>query len=404
MRMKRNSIIGVIFLCMIGLNSCSSKNTSEGNRLKENKTETEVEANQNGKEKTKQAPEMIKKTLSSGVKVDAKIEVNDTTDFSKAKEYSVDYQEFDVDKLYHLFMEKEEIVEKTEEKDTESDEGNGIIRYYKSKTGKVFGSYGGISINYSTSKYQNIQVEHSVALARSNGESELDELKQELPFETREQAEKKVTELLTELGVNFDKGHCYSIEYNWLKNKTKEIEAAFGEQGRSEKEIEEMGWSEKLNCYLFEYSELVDKVPVMGEERLIKNRTISSPTIRIIYSKDGIEEFEVSYLYKPISEMKVAAILDTESAVDKLDEKYNSIILEGEYTVSKMRLEYVVDYNVDKKQYSLIPAWHFDISHEIEIPSEEDTNKLVRDVILEQVYMNAIDGTEILMSAEGEGA
>ena len=88
-------------------------------------------------------------------------------------------------------------------------------------------------------------------------------------------------------------------------------------------------------------------------------------------------------------------IKNVDEIISRLDEKYNSIILDGKYTVEKIQLEYIPLETTEANSYELIPAWRFYVGHEMNIQNKDDSSKTELYKMPTQVLFNATDGTEI---------
>ena len=49
--------------------------------------------------------------------------------------------------------------------------------------------------------------------------------------------------------------------------------------------------------------------------------------------------------------------------LNAIDQKYNSVILQGNYKVNSMELEYIADIRDKSEKYTLLPVWRCSISH-----------------------------------------
>ena len=88
-------------------------------------------------------------------------------------------------------------------------------------------------------------------------------------------------------------------------------------------------------------------------------------------------------------------VLTLDEALDKVDEKYNSIIMEGDYYINDIQMAYMPIKTDDAGIVRLIPVWYFQTTHQILLPDKSGTGE----IMLPQdgyILINALDGTELL--------
>ena len=86
-----------------------------------------------------------------------------------------------------------------------------------------------------------------------------------------------------------------------------------------------------------------------------------------------------------------------DEALQAVDDKYNSVIMEGEYFIDDIQMAYTPVQTEETGIVRLIPVWYFQTTHQILVPNRSGTGE----VMLPQsgyILINALDGTELLHS------
>ena len=88
-------------------------------------------------------------------------------------------------------------------------------------------------------------------------------------------------------------------------------------------------------------------------------------------------------------------MLTLDEALQAVDDKYNSVIMEGEYFIDDIQMAYTPIKTDDAEIVRLIPVWYFQTTHQILLPDKSGTGE----IMLPQdgyILINALDGTELL--------
>lgn len=325
----------------------------------------------------------IKDVLSSGIVVDAKIEVPEALGAGNLPIYSAFTRKMEFKKFNDLFMKDKKIVEKNDGI-SEGNMGNEVYKYYIAEDGSTLTYNGGIFLNYSDARFTDIYVDYEIE------DKEREKLERDFSFETRKDAAKKIENVFQELGVEvYSEYQCYALDYKWIQEKNPYLD-----------EEKSINWNDEMNCYLFRYLGAVDQMPMTNQIRDVQGQFTPATNIFVAYSKDGIVQIEIANLFQIEGKKEEIDIISIDDMLSLLDNKYNSIILEGKYNVTKIRFEYVPLNTPEDGIYHLVPAWRVYIEHEIETPDKSKSNNLETVVIPTQVLFNAADGTEILTGVD----
>lgn len=385
--MKRKLLLLQFTLLLVLLAACSKNSNITTEHQNGNKES--LDNREDNKEIEIQNGSRIEKTLSSGIIVDAKLTIPDKARLESMPVFDASLQEIPFDTIYRTFMKDKEIEHKNEEQ-TEDNIGNGIFKYYTTTDGCSLTYSGGVFIYYSSSRYNNINID------TKNENDDSTEYDKDFGFKMREEAGKEIQKVLSGIGIEvYEKYNCYALDYQMLQQANKVTENEIPDEKKSATMSEQPIWNEDLNCYLFEFFGVVNHMPITNQIREVKDSIIPATEIKVLYSQNGIEQITISECFNIESEKYQSSIQGVEEALDKLDEKYNSIILEGNYYVEKIQLEYIPIETKEKGIYELIPGWRFYIIHEMSIENKEEANKTDLYRIPTQVLFNAISGEEI---------
>ena len=190
-----------------------------------------------------------------------------------------------------------------------------------------------------------------------------------LDFASIEETDKTIQDIAEKLNIAVGKGVCYTIDTSSQPH------------------------------YVFQYEILVNGMPLAMFDGGSYSDNVFTPGtyLTAVLDEDGIRHFDVSYVLKETETGDAQRILTLDEALDKVDEKYNSIIMEGDYYINDIQMAYTPIKTDDTKIVRLIPVWYFQTTHQILVPNRSGTGK----VMLPQsgyILINALDGTELLHS------
>ena len=80
--------------------------------------------------------------------------------------------------------------------------------------------------------------------------------------------------------------------------------------------------------------------------------------------------------------------------LNAIDQKYNSVILQGNYKVNSMELEYIADIRDKSEKYTLLPVWRCSISHNYDT-QDKNSSKIINIEDNSILFIDATSGTEI---------
>lgn len=335
-----------------------------------------------------QIPQSYRGTLSSGVQVDAEINVPSLLEEEHMGIYSGSFFHVETEKLAKALMPNTD----WQYEEHPGDGGEGILHTYTdcSGLGKMY-SMDDICLSYSSDLFEKV---------RTNFEMD-NEVDEEYSFASKESANQEIRKTFTDVGLAVGEEYeCTAMDYQRLKELNLQQFAGFENDPRfmqEKEELENIPWSADMDCYVFTFHAVNEGVPLGTDNREINGVFIPGSFISVTYTKRGIEKLEISNLYKADEKMEEGKLLGLEDALAIIDEKYHSIILDGVYEISSVSLVYIADVSENKEdEFTLIPAWKFTI---IQNYAMEDKVNKEKEVAIEQentVYINAVTGKEIV--------
>lgn len=91
-------------------------------------------------------------------------------------------------------------------------------------------------------------------------------------------------------------------------------------------------------------------------------------------------------------------VLTLDEALQIVDDKYNSIIMEGNYKIDKIEMAYTPIQQQNVTEAKIIPVWRFQTNHALQYSAKNDSNETVEMTDTSYILINALDGTELLHS------
>lgn len=361
--MKRFAVV-LLSVLLVLLPGCTKPVTESGVQSTESGTaESTAEAlnsTESGAENTGEKAEHITQTLSSGVKVDADVYVPEAMQKSALAEMRGQGQLIDYEELKSLFCSGKTITEEGEEPWEMVTPGamEAVGKYVSTQDGDYLQRICGNTFYYMTER--DIQDIEDLTIYETG---------KNLDFASIEETDKTIRDIAEKLNITVGKGVCYTIDTSSMPH------------------------------YVFRYDLLVNGMPLGKFDGGSYSDNVFTPGtyLTAVLDEDGIRHFDVSYVLKETETGDAQRVLTLDEALDKVDEKYNSIIMEGDYYINDIQMAYTPIKTDDTKIVRLIPVWYFQTTHQILLPDKSGTGK----IMLPQdgyILINALDGTELLHS------
>ena len=222
-----------------------------------------------------------------------------------------------------------------------------------------------------------------------------------LPFATIEEAQGEIQGVIEQLDLPvIDEPACYTLNYEDLyEENERQYEAS--EELVSGLEMEppaKLEITEDDACYVFVYPVAVDGLPlspylngVYGDGSLT-----SGTELVVCYDKNGIAGFDFTFVPDDITASNGETALSLEEILAREEEKYNSLILEGEYFIYEIRQEYIAQpISSQKNRFTFLPVWRFSVAHTYEVDKGDGTGSALQVEEISFDIYDAITGEEI---------
>lgn len=359
--MKRFAVV-LLSVLLVLLPGCTKPVTESGMQSTESGTaESTAEAlssTESGAENTAEKAEHITKTLSSGVMVDTGVYVPESMQQQNLPEMQGTGQIVEFGKLKSIFCADKTIIEENESTVVTKSLGSDIDmeQYIYTENGDYLTCVGGNSFLYTAARD-----------TQDTSNLELYKTGEDLDFATIAEADGEIRKVAEELGISVGDSVCYTIDTSSMPH------------------------------YVFRYDLLVNGLPLGKFDGGSYSDNVFTPGtyLTAVLDEDGIRHFDVSYVLKETETGDAQRVLTLDEALDKVDEKYNSIIMEGDYYINDIQMAYTPIKTDDAGIVRLIPVWYFQTTHQILLPDKSGTGE----IMLPQdgyILINALDGTELL--------
>lgn len=222
-----------------------------------------------------------------------------------------------------------------------------------------------------------------------------------LDFQDLDHVKNEVEGILQDLRISYlNEPTCYTMDYASLMKAAENYNAFEKESGLSK---EFVTISEADACYVLRYQIAIEGMPISSHENgsFGDGSWTSGTMAECIYSKDGLVGLSLAYqLEADGAENEGAQGLSLEEALELLDQKYNSMILEGSYLVDNIDLEYVpLPQKGSLAQCTVVPTWRFSVLHTYEVPDKVNAGLTQTVERRSNVVFHAISGEELITEA-----
>lgn len=360
--MKRFAVVLLSILLAL-LPGCTKPMTERAESAESETVESiaeDLSSTESGAENTAEKAEHITKTLSSGVMVDADVYVPEAMQKSALAEMRGQGQLIDYEELKSLFCSGKTITEEGEEPWEMVTPGamEAVGKYVSTQDGDYLQRICGNTFYYMTER--DIQDIEDLTIYETG---------KNLDFASIEETDKTIRDIAEKLNIAVGKCVCYTIDTSSQPH------------------------------YVFQYEILVNGMPLAMFDggSYSGDAYVPGTYMTAVVDADGIRHYDVSYVLEELESGESKKVLTLDEALQAVDDKYNSVIMEGEYFIDDIQMAYTPIKTDDTKIVRLIPVWYFQTTHQILVPNRSGTGK----VMLPQsgyILINALDGTELLHS------
>ena len=338
MKMKLKCIIPMLMLTMTACASTSdSKETlTESSAITNESTDSSSTTQVSGN-----FPEKLNMEIER-VSFDAEVIAHSSAN-KKSKSYEVTVRKFDKEKVKEKLLSNIEVAETINYGDEDSYQG----------TKEEYLSVSPTRIYFYKNLYLYVNNAFSLFEDDRNAESYKDT---DFDFASRDEAKESILKELDSLGAGLGSDYfinMYSLDYETMK----ENEEVLDMDGEPDKSAYKSDWSSKDNCYYLCIRQSVNGIPV-GYKYADADENINeyNAPIQLLYSSSGIEFLSIDKMFDFSDKNEEVVLADMDKVSACIAKKYNDILNEAKYSVSKLELHYICVKESETK-YTVRPAW-----------------------------------------------
>lgn len=338
MKMKLKCIIPMLMLTMTACASTSdSKETlTESSAITNESTDSSSTTQVSGN-----FPEKLNMDIER-VSFDAEVIAHSSAN-KKSKSYEVTVRKFDKEKVKEKLLSNIEVAETINYGDEDSYQG----------TKEEYLSVSPTRIYFYKNLYLYVNNAFSLFEDDRNAESYKDT---DFDFASRDAAKESILKELDSLGAGLGSDYfinMYSLDYETMKENEKVLDM----DGEPDKSAYKPEWSSKDNCYYLCIRQSVNGIPV-GYKYADADENINeyNAPIQLLYSSSGIEFLSIDKMFDFSDKNEEVVLADIDKVSACIAKKYNDILNEAKYSVSKLELHYICVKESETK-YTVRPAW-----------------------------------------------
>ena len=338
MKMKLKYIIPMLMLTMTACASTSdSKETlTESSAITNESTDSSSTTQVSGN-----FPEKLNMEIER-VSFDAEVIAHSSAN-KKSKSYEVTVRKFDKEKVKEKLLSNIEVAETINYGDEDSYQG----------TKEEYLSVSPTRIYFYKNLYLYVNNAFSLFEDDRNAESYKDT---DFDFASRDEANELVLKDLDSLGAGVGSDYfinMYSLDYETIK----ENEEVLDVNDEIDKSAYKPNWSSQDNCYYLCIRQSINGIPV-GYKYSDADENINeyNAPIQILYSSSGIEFINIDRMFDFSDKNEEVVLADMDKVSACIAKKYNDILNEAKYSVSKLELHYICVKESETK-YTVRPAW-----------------------------------------------
>ncbi len=179
--------------------------------------------------------------------------------------------------------------------------------------------------------------------------------KAQLSFQTREEAFETVQKTLQAADINMETDYTgYALDYETMQSQ----EYYEDMDGHIDKSQYKPQWSDADNCYYFYINQIYRGLPLYHVYNKVFGDAgdINAP-VQAVVSAEGIEYFEIEKVFTVSEEKEGVSLTDMDSVVKTAEDKFNQVLGDAAYEITKAQLYYYVDLSSGMGVYDVRPAW-----------------------------------------------
>ena len=342
-------------------------------------------------EKTKTAAHMTK-TLSSGVVVDADVTMPESMQKTELPEMKGTGHEVAHEGLSEVFFGGAEVESTvTEIADNGYFSSNTMLELWQ--VGDTVLSAVGTTVAYSNGREVTAMYLFSeYASSLPFGDNRAVYLTgKNLDFATKE----KMRAYIDALGVSVLEPTCYTMDYDTMRAVYDGRTALETYNADFDFVIEPTKENEQ---YVLEYPITVNGMPLGSFDGGSYSGDVwaTGTSVKVFYGAEGLNMLAMPYALDVTDAGTPQPVLTLDEAIQKLEEKFDSMIVEGEWRVDEIEMAYIAVPIEGTNDARLLPVWRFQTEHTMEYAGKDDPSQTTTLTDRGDILFNALDGTELL--------
>ena len=177
----------------------------------------------------------------------------------------------------------------------------------------------------------------------------------QLSFMTREEAFATVQKTLQALDINMETDYTgYALDHETMQTQ----EYYEDMNGNIDKSQYKVQWSGADDCYYFYIDQIYRGLPFYHVYNKVFGDAgeIHAP-VQAVVSAEGIEYFEIEKVFAVSEEKGGVSLADMDMVVKTAADKFNQVLGDTAYEITKAQLYYYVDLSSGMGIYDVKPAW-----------------------------------------------
>lgn len=216
-----------------------------------------------------------------------------------------------------------------------------------------------------------------------------------LDFATIDEVKEKVQTYIDALGVSVLEPTCYTMDYDTMR-------AVY--DGRTALETYNADFdfviepTKEDDQYVLEYPIAVNGMPlaVFDGGSYSGDVWVTGTSVKVFYGAEGLNMLAMPYALDVTDAGTPQPVLTLDEAIQKLEEKFDSMIVEGEWRVDEIEMAYIAVPIEGTNDARLLPVWRFQTEHTMEYAGKDDPSQTTTLTDRGDILFNALDGTELL--------
>lgn len=176
-----------------------------------------------------------------------------------------------------------------------------------------------------------------------------------LSFMTREEAFDKIQNALKEFDIGIDAAYiCYALDHETMQSQEYHEDM----DGNIDKSQYKTQWSGEDDCYYFYINQTYKGLPLYHVyNEVFADQEDTNAPIQAVVSGEGIEWLNIEKVFALSDEQGGVSLADMDAVIRTVADKYNQVLGDAAYEVTKAELCYYVDLSSGMGTYDVKPVW-----------------------------------------------